>query len=144
MISRFSGISYILTGVITMSVASMAAQSDMELKVREAVLQFMKSGDERNSGLADKVLHENFQLLYHVNKELITSGKDEYIRLLSKGVIGGESRKEMFKSVEITNNIAHVHVVFESTVSLFDQYINLVKVDGTWKIASIVLDFSKK
>lgn len=107
-------------------------------KVEEAIIDFVKGGDNRDTLLLDKVLHAGFRVTN--NGFMGTQGvtiidRQKYLTNIRDGIFGGLPRIINIESVEINETIAMVKLRLESSENHFVSYNSLVlDVDNQWKI----------
>lgn len=138
---------FILVALLSTFVISGSATDKRAIK--EVVTNFSLSGDNRDVGLANNVLHAEAK--QYVNSSQFEGGllivsTEQYAGLLAAGRIGGIPRTVDIKSIEIdeqkSNAIAQVKL--SSTKAVFHSFIGLTKVsDGSWKIVSVLTSTAK-
>ena len=107
-------------------------------RIKQAIIDFVKGGDNRDVELLDNVLHKEFRVTN--NGFMGTSGitiidKNDYIRKIKSGVFGGLSRKMKIEEIDQTGTIASVKLRIESSENDFFSYNSLVlDTDNEWKI----------
>lgn len=125
--------------IFTMMMTSMTlmAQNDKAL-IEQAVLQFSKAGDERNTESLTHLLHDDFRIVMNrlFGSETVTlMTKDVYIKMIQDGKLGGDQRTVKIISIDITENNASVKVSLKGTELTFQSYYQLVKnVSGQWQL----------
>ncbi len=108
-------------------------------KIKEAVKNFLKGGDNRDAELLEKTLHKNFQNIqdgFFDKKGIYVFSKSEYIDLVINKTFGGSKRSVEFISVEELGNISIVKVALESEFLKFSSSIVCVFENETWKVIS--------
>lgn len=105
-------------------------------KIKQAITDFVKGGDNRDTSLLDKVLHKDFRVCSNGFKG--TSGvtiidKKDYLANIKAGIFGGLPRKMEIESMDISETIAMVKLRLESSENQFVSYNSLV-LDREWKI----------
>lgn len=117
-------------------------------RIKQAIIDFVKGGDNRNVELLDNVLHENFRVTN--NGFMGTSGitiidKNEYLNKIKSGVFGGLPRKMKIEELDQSGIIASVKLRIESSENDFISYNSLVlDTDNEWKIISNLAVVTKK
>lgn len=107
-------------------------------RIRQAIIDFVKGGDNSDVELLDNVLHKEFRVTN--NGFMGTSGitiidKNDYINKIKSGVFGGLPRKMKIEEIDKTGTIASVKLRIESSEYDFISYNSLVlDTDNEWKI----------
>jgi hypothetical protein len=107
-------------------------------KVRQAISNFVKGGDNSDTDMLDKVLHNDFRVTN--NGFMGTSGvtiidKQQYLSNIRDGVFGGLPRKMTIETIEDSETIAMVKLRLESSENYFVSYNSLVlDIDNEWKL----------
>ena len=107
-------------------------------KIRQAISDFVKGGDNSDVELLDRVLHKDFRVTN--NGFMGTSGvtiidKKVYLANIKNGVFGGLPRKMEIESLDHSGIIASVKLRIESSENDFLSYNSLVlDTDKEWKI----------
>lgn len=107
-------------------------------KIQQAIIDFVKGGDNSDIELLDKVLHKDFRVTN--NGFMGTSGitiidKNGYLSKIKNGVFGGLSRKMKIEEIDQSGIIASVKLRIESSENDFISYNSLVlDTDNKWKI----------
>ena len=107
-------------------------------KIKQAIIDFVKGGDNSDIELLDKVLHKNFRVTN--NGFMGTSGitiidKNEYLSKIKSGIFGGLPRKMKIEEIYHCGIIASVKLRIESSENDFISYNSLVlDSDNEWKI----------
>lgn len=107
-------------------------------KIEQAITDFVKGGDCRDTVLLNKVLHPEFRVTN--NGFMGTAGvtiinKEKYLANISNGVFGGLPRKMKIESIDESGTIAMVKLRLESSENNFLSYNSLVlDVDNEWKL----------
>jgi hypothetical protein len=107
-------------------------------KIKQAISDFVKGGDNSDLILLDKVLHKDFRVTN--NGFMGTSGvtiidKQKYLSNIKEGIFGGLPRTMTIESIEENKTIASVKLHLESAENSFISYNSLVlDVDNEWKI----------
>ena len=107
-------------------------------KIRQAITDFVKGGDNRDESLLDKVLHSEFRVTN--NGFMGTPGvtiidKAGYLENIRKGVFGGLPRVMQIEQIDESESIAMVKLRLESAANHFVSYNSLVlDTDGEWKL----------
>jgi hypothetical protein len=107
-------------------------------KIKQAIIDFVKGGDDSNIELLDKVLHKDFRVTSNefMGKPGITVIlKEEYLSKIKNGIFGGLPRKMEIEQIDQNGKIASVKLRIESSVNDFISYNSLVlDTDNEWKI----------
>lgn len=107
-------------------------------KIQQAIIDFVKGGDNSDIELLDKVLHKDFRVTN--NGFMGTSGvtiidKNEYLSKIKNRVFGGLPRKMKIEEIDQSGIIASVKLRIESSENDFISYNSLVlDTDNKWKI----------
>lgn len=107
-------------------------------KINQAIIDFVKGGDNRDIELLEKVLHKDFRVTN--NGFMGTSGitiidKTDYLSKIKSGVFGGLPRKMKIEEIDQSGIIASVKLRIESSENDFISYNSLVlDTDNEWKI----------
>ena len=107
-------------------------------RIKQAIIDFVKGGDNSDVELLDKVLHQDFRVTN--NGFMGTSGvtiinKTEYLSKIESGVFGGLPRKMEIEEIDQIGIIASVKLRIESSENDFISYNSLVlDTDNEWKI----------
>jgi Putative lumazine-binding len=106
--------------------------------VREIVELFVKAGDERNISQLDSLLHEQFRVI--ANQLLGSSAvslisKDQYLKLIGDGKLGGDRRTIRIESIDIIGKNAAVKVHLKGDKLTFQSFYHLIQSpDDKWQI----------
>lgn len=107
-------------------------------KIKQAITNFVKGGDNSDTELLDKVLHNEFRVTN--NGFMGTAGvtiidKKKYLTNIKDGIFGGLPRKMTIESVDDSETIAIVKLRLESSENYFVSYNSLVlDIDNEWKL----------
>jgi hypothetical protein len=107
-------------------------------KVKQAITNFVKGGDNSDTDMLDKVLHNDFRVTN--NGFMGTSGvtiidKQKYLSNIREGIFGGLPRKMTIENIEDSQTIAMVKLRLESSENYFVSYNSLVlDIDNEWKL----------
>lgn len=107
-------------------------------RIRQAIIDFVKGGDNSDVELLDKVLHKDFRVTN--NGFMGTSGitiitKNEYLNKIKSGAFGGLPRQMEVLEIDQSGKIASVKLRIESTENDFISYNSLVlDADKEWKL----------
>ncbi len=107
-------------------------------KIKQAIRDFIKGGDNSDVNLLDKVLHKDFRVTN--NGFMGTSGvtiidKQKYLSNIREGIFGGLPRTMTIESIDDSETIAIVKLRLESSENYFVSYNSLVlDTDNEWKI----------
>ncbi len=116
----------------------MTAKKAVEL----AISNFVRGGDERDTGLLDKVLHDEFRLCSHSfmgSQELKIIDKQSYLANIRSGLFGGVPRKMIIESIDLSEKIAMVKLRLESDENHFVSYNSLIlDENNAWKLINNV------
>lgn len=107
-------------------------------KIKQAITNFVKGGDNSDTLLLDKVLHKDFRVAS--NNFMGTTGvtvidKEKYLSNIRAGIFGGLPRIMTIESIDENGTIASVKLRIESSENHFVSYNSLVlDTDNEWKI----------
>ncbi|MDO9186378.1 MAG: nuclear transport factor 2 family protein [Bacteroidia bacterium] len=107
-------------------------------KIEQAITNFVKGGDNRDTVMLDKVLHKDFRVTN--NGFMGTSGitvidKQKYLSKIKDGIFGGLPRIMKIESIDDSETIAMVKLRLESTENYFVSYNSFVlDSDNEWKL----------
>lgn len=117
-------------------------------KIKQAITDFVKGGDNSDTKLLDKVLHKDFRVTN--NGFMGTSGvtiidKEKYLANIRNGIFGGLPRVMIIENIDVSETIATVKLRLESSDNHFVSYNSLVlDTDNEWKIISNLAVVTKK
>ncbi|PJJ07586.1 putative lumazine-binding protein [Flavobacterium sp. 1] len=120
----------------------------MTAKIKQAITDFVKGGDNSDTKLLDKVLHKDFRVTN--NGFMGTSGvtvidKEKYLANVRDGIFGGLPRTMIIENIDVSETIASVKLRLESSENQFVSYNSLVlDTDNEWKIISNLAVVTKK
>lgn len=106
-------------------------------KVKQAIENFIKGGDNNDTELLENILHKDYQNIqdgFFDKTGIFIIPKEKYIDLVRDKVFGGKPREITYHSIERKNNIAYAQVALESSVLRFSSLITCVQENGTWKV----------
>jgi hypothetical protein len=107
-------------------------------KIEQALIDFVRGGDNSDTIMLDKVLHKEFRVAN--NGFMQTSGvtiidKQMYLSNIKQGIFGGLPRIMKIESIDHNETIAMVKLRLESSVNYFVSYNSLVlDIDDEWKL----------
>jgi len=107
-------------------------------RIKQAITNFVKGGDNSDTELLDKILHNEFRVTN--NGFMGTAGvtiidKKKYIENIKEGVFGGLPRKMTIESIDDSETIAMVKIRLESSENYFVSYNSLLlDTDNEWKL----------
>ncbi|MFK7849255.1 MAG: nuclear transport factor 2 family protein [Rhodothermales bacterium] len=126
-----------------MTAISIDAKTD-EAEIRTTIKQFSTAADRQDAARIGEVLHAEAQQFYKGADGLVRLETKIYLNLIEQKKIGGEARELHIKNVDVNGDMASVNAVMSGKDYTFDNYISLMKVDGSWQIMSIILRMAKK
>ena len=107
-------------------------------KIIQAVTNFVKGGDNSDTELLDKILHNEFRVTnngFMGNAGVTIIDKKKYLENIKNGIFGGLPRKMTIESIEDSETIAMVKLRLESSENYFVSYNSLVlDIDKEWKL----------
>ncbi len=107
-------------------------------KIEQAITNFVKGGDNSDTVILDKILHNSFRVTN--NGFMGTAGvtiidKQKYLANIKVGIFGGLPRKMTIESIDHSETIAMVKLSLESSENYFVSYNSLVlDIDNEWKL----------
>ncbi len=106
--------------------------------IREGDEIYANAGDIQDASKMGKVLHDGFRVVWNdpAKKTVSLISKTDYMQLLEAKKIGGDKRKVIIESIDISEGVnASVRVTLDGEKGDFWNLLSLVKVDGKWLIA---------
>lgn len=107
-------------------------------KIEQAILNFVKGGDNSDTVLLDKVLHNDFRVTnngFQGTSGVTIIDKKKYLSNIKNGVFGGLPRIMKIESIDNSETIAMVKLRLESSENYFVSYNSLVlDTDNEWKL----------
>jgi hypothetical protein len=107
-------------------------------KIRQAITDFVKGGDNKDVKLLDKVLHKDFRVAssnFMGIAGVTLIDKLKYLENIEKGIFGGLPRKMEIEYIEQNGTIAMIKIRLESSENYFASYNSLVlDIDNEWKL----------
>lgn len=107
-------------------------------KIKQAIIDFVKGGDNSDVTLLDKVLHKDFRITnngFMGTKGITIIDKEKYLSNIKEGVFGGLPREMIIENIDVSATIASVKLRLESSENSFISYNSLVfDTDNEWKI----------
>lgn len=107
-------------------------------KIEQAIINFVKGGDNSDTVMLDKVLHKDFRVMS--NRFMGTSSvtiidKQKYLSNIKDGIFGGLPRIMTIESIDNSETIAMVKLRLVSSENYFISYNSLVlDTDNEWKL----------
>ncbi len=125
--------------LVPVSLFSLIAFTPSEVNaIREVVEIYANAGDIQDASKMGKVLHDGFRVVWNdpAKKTVSLISKTDYMQLLEAKKIGGDKRKVIIESIDISEGVnASVRVTLDGEKGDFWNLLSLVKVDGKWLIA---------
>src|SRR5690606_16926989 len=107
-------------------------------RIKQAIADFVKGGDNSDVELLEKVLHKDFRVAsngFMGTKGVTIIDKETYLSNIKNGVFGGQPRTLIIENIDEDGTIASVKIRMESSVNNFISYNSLVlDTDNEWKI----------
>ncbi|MFZ1659480.1 MAG: nuclear transport factor 2 family protein [Flavobacteriales bacterium] len=107
-------------------------------KVEQAIVDFVKGGDNSDVDLLDQVLHADFRVTnngYMGAAGVTVFDKKAYLEKIRSGEFGGVPREMQIEQVDRSGKIASVKLRIQSCAFDFVSYNSLVlDTDDQWKI----------
>lgn len=98
-------------------------------KIRNAVTEFIKAGDDSDTEKLSGILHPDFKNTQHgffENKGVVIFDKQEYIALVAAKTFGGNPRTLEIVQLDHVGSIAMVKALLKSSKLSFTSFISLV------------------
>ncbi len=89
-------------------------------KIEQAIINFIRGGDNRDEQLLEKVLHEDFRFTNMnsiKNSEESLCDKPCYLSRIKQGLLGELPRKINIERIDLKDSMAMVKLLLESTES---------------------------
>lgn len=110
----------------------------MKNKIEQAIINFVKGGDNSDTTVLDNVLHKDFRVTnngFMGTKGVTIIDKETYLSNIKKGIFGGLPRELTIISIDTSETIASVKLQLESAENSFISYNSLVlDTDNEWRI----------
>jgi hypothetical protein len=107
-------------------------------RVEQAMLDFIKGGDNRDTTLLTRVLHQDFRVTNNgfMGKPGVTViDKQHYLKNIEAGIFGGLPRQISIDHIDLSGTIAIVKVRLESKENSFVSYNSFVlDTDNEWRL----------
>lgn len=107
-------------------------------KINQAIIHFVKGGDNSDVQLLDKVLHDDFRVTnngFMGIPGVTIIDKQKYLSNIKEGIFGGLARTIIVESIDQCDSIAIVKLHLESAENYFVSYNSLVlDTDNEWKL----------
>lgn len=117
-------------------------------KIIQAIIDFVKGGDNSDTKLLNKVLHSNFRVTnngFMGIAGVTVIDRQQYIANIEDGIFGGLPRKMQIESIDYCDSIAMVKLRLESSENYFVSYNSLVlDTDNEWKLVNNLAVVSAK
>ncbi|WP_298754129.1 nuclear transport factor 2 family protein [uncultured Psychroserpens sp.] len=119
---------------LSMSTITLAQDSEYKL-VEQTVSYYLDGGTNNDFDTLKKAFHENATMKYIRNGEYKEVNALEFFK---KAVKPGPSqdRKTRIAYINITGNVANAKLEIDYEKFSFIDYMNLIKIDGEWKVVS--------
>lgn len=119
---------------VVLAFSAVAQQSDEEM-VRTTLNYYLEGGTNNDFQTLEKAFHVDATMKY-----IASDGYREVnaISFFRDGMKPGpkQDRETIIESVDISGNAAHAKLVIKYKNFSFIDYMNLLKIDGEWKIVS--------
>jgi len=107
--------------------------------IMKVIQAFHKGGDIQSVELVASALHPNCQHFFMKGKKVVTLPTKKFLALLGQKKILGISRKLTIHSISIWKTIASAKVSMTNPKKRNDNFLSLMKVNGSWKIMNNIL-----
>ncbi|MBI9072751.1 MAG: nuclear transport factor 2 family protein [Melioribacteraceae bacterium] len=138
----------ILFTLFLFSTSLMAGNFDKaaeEAIVKKTIENYVQSMNKRNADDLKDVLYSksNFIKLNAIVNKVTESSASDFLKSLASGRLGFW-KEVAISSVEVTEQMAHATLNVATSNLKQIEYISLFKVDGTWKIVSVLSTLEKE
>ena len=116
----------------------------MEKQIEQTITDFIKGGDNSDTELLDKVLHEEFRTAnnnYLDSRGISMVNKETYLQNIKDKVFGGTPREMIIEQIDKTGTIAFAKLQLKSTTKHFFTYVSLLYDENkNWQIIFYLTD----
>ena len=109
-------------------------------KIEQAVINFIRGGDNRDTQILENVLHKDFRFTNMNSTSTLDDNlfdKQDYLSSMKQGLLGELPRKISIERIDLKDSIAIVKLLLESTESYSVSYNALVlDFDNEWRITN--------
>lgn len=109
-----------------------------EKRLEEAMMGFIKGGDNRDVVLLDRVLHNDFRVTnngFMGKPGVMVIDKQQYLKNIEAGIFGGLPRQVSIDHIDLDGTIGMVKVRLESVENSFVSYNSFVREeDNEWRL----------
>ncbi|MCD2257998.1 nuclear transport factor 2 family protein [Psychroserpens luteolus] len=126
----------IITLLLCLSMSTITLAQDSEYKlVEQTVSYYLDGGTNNDFDTLKKAFHKNATMKYIRNGEYKEVNALEFFK---KAVKPGpkQDRKTRIAYINITGNVANAKLEIDYEKFSFIDYMNLIKIDGEWKVVS--------
>lgn len=119
-------------------VGTASAQTAQEKELAKVPLNnYLQAQATGNGDLIRKSFYTEARIMTFSNGKLTNLGVEEFAsRFNGKAAADEAQRKRMIESFEVVGNAATAKIVLEYPTVKFVDYMNLLKIDGEWKIVN--------
>jgi hypothetical protein len=109
-------------------------------KIKQAITNFVKGGDNSDTSMLDIVLHKDFRVTnngFMGAPGVTIIDKQKYLSNIKEGIFGGLPRTMKIESIDDNGSIAMVKLRLESAENYFVSYNSLVlDSDNEWRLVN--------
>ena len=127
-----------LAFVGTFTVANVSAQDTQEKELAKVPLNnYLQAQATGNGDLIRKAFYAEARIMTFSNGKVTSLGVEEFAsRFSGKGAADEAQRKRTIESLDVVGNAASATIVLDYPNIKFVDYMNLLKIDGEWKIVN--------
>ena len=107
-------------------------------KMEQAITNFVKGGDNSDTVMLDKVMHNDFRVMsnrFMGATGVIIIDKQKYLANIKDGIFGGMPRTMTIENIDYSEVIAMAKLRLENSGNYFVSYNSLVLgIDNEWKL----------
>ncbi|WP_298893188.1 nuclear transport factor 2 family protein [uncultured Psychroserpens sp.] len=126
----------IITLLLCLSMSTITLAQDSEYKlVEQTVSYYLDGGTNNDFDTLKKAFHKNATMKYIRNGEYTEVNALEFFKkVVKRGP--KQDRKTRITYINITGNVANAKLEIDYEKFSFIDYMNLIKIDGEWKVVS--------
>ena len=127
-----------LASVVTFAATTVSAQDSQEKELAKVPLNYyMQAQATGNGDLIRKAFYPEARIMTFSNGKITSLGVEEFAsRFSGKGAADEAQRKRTIESLDVVGNAASATIVLDYPNIRFVDYMNLLKIDGEWKIVN--------
>ena len=122
----------------TVMAANVSAQDAPEKELAKVPLtNYLQAQATGNGELIRKAFYAEARIMTFSNGKVTSLGVEEFAsRFSGKGAADESQRKRTIESLDVVGNAASATIVLDYPNIKFVDYMNLLKIDGEWKIVN--------